>query len=225
MKTAHILLAVLLLTANSGLTEDAPKATPFNNPNGDCESIFRLMRPPRATVRGFDGAAAMDILFVPSAPDFAPGPLQPALAAHSRSQDTRWLQIVTIDIPSPKLEGSGHALFGRKRPWSFTDTTTDHRREGIPFYTPNREGDFLDNPTYWGNDISTNRRSWIAHLFLVRVEGTSIHAIAGLEWGFGFDELGVLMPKPLRVLSLSDWKSYLTELAKEYPTWQFPETQ
>lgn len=166
----------------------------------------------------------MDILFVPSAPNSAPGPLQPALSAHSRYQNTRWLQVVTIDIPAPKFEGPGHRLFGRERPWSFTDTSTEQRKEGIPFYSPNRDGDFIDNPTYWGDDISTRRRSWVAHLFLVRVEGTSVHAIAGLEWGFTFDELGILMPKPLRVLSLPEWESYRTDLAKEYPAWQFPES-
>ena len=223
MKISFILLAMLILAFDHGRADDAPKATPYFNPNGDYESIFRLMRPPQVAVRGFDGSPAMDIVFVPSAPNFAPGPLQPALAACARSQDTRWLQVVTIDIPAPKPEGAGHRLFGRERPWSFTDTSTEQRKEGIPFYNSNRDGYFIDNPTYWGPDISTRRRSWVAHLFLVRVEGTSIHAIAGLEWGFGFDDLDILMPKPLRVLSLPDWESYRTDLAKEYPAWHFPE--
>lgn len=218
----HLLFSMAILASLSGCKNEAPQATPYFNPKGDYDSIFRLLSPPRVPVRGFDGSPAMEIRFVPSAPNFAPGPLQPALAAHSLSKDTRWLQIVTIDIPAPNPEGAGNCLFGRKRPWSFTDTHPDQRKEGIPFYSPNRDGDFIDNPTYWGNDISAHRHSWVAHLFLVRVEGTSVHPIAGLEWGFGIDELGVLMPKPLRVLSISNWESYRAELAKEYPAWQFP---
>lgn len=222
MKITRLLLFTAFLVSISACRDEAPKATPYFNPKGDYESIFRLMHPPQVHVSGFDGSPAMDIWFVSSAPNSAPGPLQPALKAHSRLQNTRWLQIVTIDIPFPNLEGTGNFLFGRKQPWSFTDTTSDQRKKGVPFYTPNREGDFVDNPTYWGNDIGNHRRSWVAHLFLVLVEGTSVQAIAGLEWGFAIDGLGVLMPKPLRVLSPADWESYRTELAKEYASWKFP---
>jgi hypothetical protein len=223
MKIGCILMGTGILAGAFVRAGEVPKTTPYSNPNGDYESIFRLMRPPRLAIRGFAGSPAMEVFFVPSAPSYAPGPFQPALAAHSLSPKTRWLQIVTIDCPAPQHEGSGDRLFGRERPWSLVDTPAGQRREGSPFYPPTHDGDFIDNPVYWGDDIATNRRSWVAQLFLVRVDGTSVQAIAGLEWGFAFDALGVLMPKSLRVLGPSDWEVYRRELAKEYPAWQFPE--
>lgn len=225
IKIGCLLVAAGVLLGVSAHAGERSKATPYDNPNGDYESIFRLMHPPQLTIRGFDGTPAMQILFVPSAPSYAPGPFQPALEAHALAPNTRWLQIVTIDDPAPKHERPGDRLFDRERPWSLTDTPTELRQKGIPFYPPARDGDFMDNPTYWGEDIATHRRSWMAQLFLVRVEGTSVQAIAGLEWGYAIDALGVLMPKSLRVLAPTDWELYRAELAKNYPAWQFPESR
>lgn len=216
----------VILASLSGCSHRTPVATPYYNPDGDYDAIFRKLSPPAISVLGFDGKPVMDIRYVPSAPDFAPGPLQPALKAHSCSAGTRWIQVVTIDIPAPVQSGAGNLLFGRKRPWSFTDTSPDQRTKGVPFYSPNQDDvDFIDNPTYWGGDISKDRRSWVAHLFLVQVQGTSVRPLAGLEWGFGVDELGVLMPRPLRLLPVSTWESYRVEFAKEYSAWKFHQAQ
>ena len=218
-----VAMATALVSAHA---DDLPKASPYHNPFGTYAAIFEVMHPPRVTVRGFDGTPAMEVRYVPSAPSFAAGPLQPALTARTLVAQTRWLQIVTVDIQAPpKLEGAGARLFGRDQPWSMTDTHAEDRKAGSPFYTPTRDGDFLDNPTFMGteNEFPVRRKSWVAELFLVRVEGTSVQPIAGLQWGFGFDELGFLIPKPPRVLTRADWETYRTELIKEYPAWSFPE--
>lgn len=205
--------------------DSIPKPQPYFNRNGDLESVFQIMRPPLGKVPGFDGAAAMEFRYVPSAPASAPGPLQPAITAASLRPGTRWLQIVTIDIKSPKKDGAGSRLLDHDRPWTFTDTYRQKRLDGDPFYPPTADGRFIDNPGYWGDDMPVARRDWQAHLFLVRVQDNIVTPLAGLEWGFGFDNFGALNPKPLRALTREDWAKYQTALAKEYPKWSFTEAR
>ena len=178
----------------------------------------------------WSGEDALEVYFSPRGGNNCICPDYPAIGVYSK-HPTRWIQVVEVNIPTPpSYMELGWNLSGKPHPWIFSDTSQAHRKQGLPFYG---QGDvpqpFWDHPCWnYGSDLfrwfsfgKHQQIIWEARLYAVNVNGSLIHAEAGLKWGWLEDSDRRINAIEPSLIPSEQWDRDSLLLEKIYNQWKF----